>query len=126
MCVGAGDAVWGCLLGLSCRSFCSPCVLVVSTLSSGYVRAPLPYRLVNAGLFDYKKKKKKKKKQTLGPPGYFAVIQGAFGAKTPHGPCIIVVVTIFFKAVVTSFVATGISAEIIKSIRSVLKKRSSG
>ena len=39
-----------------------PCVLVVSTLSSGYVRAPLPYRLVNAGLFDYKKKKKKKKR----------------------------------------------------------------
>ena len=38
--------------------FCFPCVLVVSTLSSGYVRAPLPYRLVNAGLFDYKKKKK--------------------------------------------------------------------
>ena len=60
MCVGAGDTVWGYLLGLSCRSFCSPCVLVVSTLSSGYVRAPLPYRLVNAGLFDYKKKKKKK------------------------------------------------------------------
>ena len=41
---------------------CFPCVLVVSTLSSGYVRAPLPYRLVNAGLFDNKKKKKKKKK----------------------------------------------------------------
>ena len=38
----------------------SPCVLVISTLSSRYVRAPLPYRLVNAGLFDYKKKKKKK------------------------------------------------------------------
>ena len=37
-------------------------VRVISTLSSGYVRAPLPYRLVNAGLFDYKKKKKKKKK----------------------------------------------------------------
>ena len=37
-----------------------PCVHVVSTLSSGYVRAPLPYRLVNAGLSDYKKKKKKK------------------------------------------------------------------
>ena len=36
-------------------------VCVISTLSSGYVRAPLPYRLVNAGLFDYKKKKKKNK-----------------------------------------------------------------
>ena len=36
-----------------------PCVPVVSTLSSGYVRAPLPYRMVNAGLCDYKKKKKK-------------------------------------------------------------------
>ena len=45
--------------------FCFPYVLVVSTLSSGYVRAPLPYRLVNAGLFDYKKKKKKKK-EALG------------------------------------------------------------
>ena len=36
------------------------CVRVIRTLSSGYVRAPLPYRLVNAGSFDYKKKRKKK------------------------------------------------------------------
>ena len=56
---------WCCGLGGFAASFLSLFVflyvIVVSTLSSGYVRAPLPYRLVNAGLFDYKKKKKKKK-----------------------------------------------------------------
>ena len=46
------------------------CVRVVSTLSSGYVRAPLPYRMVNAGLFDYKKKKKKKKMVNAGSCDY--------------------------------------------------------
>ena len=54
---------WCCGFGKFAASFLSLfvflCVRVVSTLSSGYVRAPLPYRLVNAGLFDYKKKKKK-------------------------------------------------------------------
>ena len=40
--------------------FVFPCVPVVSTLSPRYVRAPLPYRMVNVGLSDYKKKKKKK------------------------------------------------------------------
>ena len=45
---------------------CFPCVLVVSTLSSGYVRAPLPYQFVNAGLSDYKKKEKKKKSTFTG------------------------------------------------------------
>ena len=61
---------WCCGLGGFAASFLSLfvflCVNVVSTLSSGYVRAPLPYRLVNAGLFDYKKKKKKKKKTMIG------------------------------------------------------------
>ena len=55
---------WCCGSGGFAPSFLSLFVFlgvnVVSTLSSGYVRAPLPYRLVNAGLFDYKKKKIKK------------------------------------------------------------------
>ena len=55
---------WCCGFGGFASSFLSLFVFlyvrVISTLGSGYVRAPLPYRLVNAGLFDYKKKKKKK------------------------------------------------------------------
>ena len=39
--------------------------LVALTVSSGFILAPPPYRMVNAGLCDYKKKKKKKKKITL-------------------------------------------------------------
>ena len=46
-------------------ALCLSFVPVVSTLSSGYVRAPPPYRVVNAGLCDYKKKNKKK---TSRPP----------------------------------------------------------
>ena len=43
-----------------CRSLFS-FAPVVSTLSSGYVRASPPYRMVNVGSWEYKKKKKKKK-----------------------------------------------------------------
>ena len=50
---------------MSFESLSFPWLPVVSTLISGYVRAPLPYQLVNAGLCDYKKKKKKKKKLLL-------------------------------------------------------------
>ena len=38
--------------------------LVALTVSSGFILAPPPYRMVNAGSCDYKKKKKKKKKIT--------------------------------------------------------------
>ena len=63
--MGVDVTVSGGLLPLSCRSLLFLCVRVISTLSFGYVRAPLPYRLVNAGLFDYKKKKKKNKSLKL-------------------------------------------------------------
>ena len=38
-------------------------VLIAISVSTGIIRAPPPYRLVNAGSCDYKKKKKKKKKK---------------------------------------------------------------
>ena len=47
------------LFGLRRHSFVF-LYLVASSLSSGIIRAPLPYRLVNAGTSDYEKKKKKK------------------------------------------------------------------
>ena len=34
-------------------------------MSVGFILAPPPYRMVNAGSCDYKKKKKKKKKMTI-------------------------------------------------------------
>ena len=45
----------------SCRLACTPLQVppfaVPLSFSSGIIRAPLPYRMVNAGLCDYKKKK---------------------------------------------------------------------
>ena len=48
---GVGELVlWFSFCGVSLVSF---------SLSYGIIRAPPPYRMVNAGLCDYKKKKKK-------------------------------------------------------------------
>ena len=53
--VAVGRGVGGFLVR---SSFCIVS-LVSFSLSSGIIRAPPPYRMVNAGLCDYKKKKKK-------------------------------------------------------------------
>ena len=42
--------------------------LVALTVSSGFILAPSPYRMVNAGSCDYEKKKKKKKKMQAPRP----------------------------------------------------------
>ena len=51
----------------SCRLACMPHIPQLPyaagfTVSVGFILAPLPYRMVNAGSCDYKKKKKKKKR----------------------------------------------------------------
>ena len=55
----------------SCRLACMPHIpqlpyVVGCTVSVGFILAPPPYRMVNAGSCDYKKKKKKKKKPSIG------------------------------------------------------------
>ena len=54
----------------SCRLACKPFIpqppyAAGCTMSVGFILAPPPYRMVNAGSCDYKKKKKKKKKKTV-------------------------------------------------------------
>ena len=65
-CAASGEVALSCsLVGGDEGTFVVCCFLLFSfffvdfSLSSGIIRAPPPYRLVNVGLCDYKKKKKK-------------------------------------------------------------------
>ena len=54
----------------SCRLACMPLIprlpyAAGCTVSVGFILAPLPYRMVNAGSCDYKKKKKKKNLESI-------------------------------------------------------------
>ena len=61
---GHGGVVCPCLSVLVPIGLHAVTALVALTVSSGFILAPPPYQMVNAGSYDYKKKKKKKGSQT--------------------------------------------------------------
>ena len=74
----------------SCRLACMPFIprppyAAGCTMSVGFILAPPPYRMVNAGSCDYKKKKKKKKNFIISPCSYPPFLYLTLSMLTPLG-----------------------------------------